>query len=90
MLHPRFGALMHEPPSVDFAVMLLRLEFYSIRPGPDELSRITRGAERRGIAESWLVDSAAAEGAVLLRWARFHIEALGFAPLWRDALSKGH
>ena len=53
------------------------LEFYSIRPGPDGLSRITRRPERRGIEESWLVDSAAAEAAVLLCWARFHFEVIG-------------
>jgi len=63
-----------------------RLDFYSIRPGPDGLPRITRRPERRGIEESWLEDSAVAEQAVLLRWARFHIEALGFQPVWLSVL----
>jgi hypothetical protein len=91
MLHRRFGALMHESPSADSTGVIHRLEFYSIRirPGPDGLSRITRRPERRGIAESWLEDSAVAEEAVLLRWARFHLDVLGFRPLWRS-ISPGH
>ena len=39
------GLQIHEPPSAESAVVISRLEFYSIRPGPDGLSRITRRAE---------------------------------------------
>jgi hypothetical protein len=68
----RCGPLIHEPRSVESVLVVPLLEFYSIRPGPDGLSRITRRPEGRGIAESWLEDSAVevAEEAVLLRWTR--------------------
>src|SRR4030095_16900988 len=78
-LHRHCGPLIHAPPSAECTAVVPLLEFFSIRPGPDGLSRITRRPERQGIAESWVVDSSAAEEAVLLRWARFHIEVLGFS-----------
>jgi len=48
MLHRQFGPLIPEPTSAECAAAVPRLEFYSIRPGPDGLSRNTRRLERRG------------------------------------------
>ena len=89
LLHLHLELLIHVPPSSELTVVIPRLEFYSIRSGPDGLPRITRRPERRGIEESWLVDSTGAEEAVVLRWARFHLEVLGASPVWH-LLSKGH
>lgn len=58
------------------------LEFCSIRPGPDGLTRITARRVGEGARRSWVVPTAEAEDAVLDEWAELHDTLLGYPPSW--------
>jgi hypothetical protein len=61
------------------------LEFWTMKAGPDGLTRISVRASGRGRQESWVVETEEAEQAVLRRWAAFHLEHVGFLTAWARA-----
>jgi hypothetical protein len=58
------------------------LEFWTIKAGPDGLSRVSVRVSGQGRHSSWLISSEDAEPDVLTRWAEFHLELAGFIPAW--------
>jgi len=58
------------------------LEVYSLRPGPDGLTRISARFLGEAAGRSWLVPSSRAEDEVLDEWAALHDAVLGFPPSW--------
>lgn len=61
------------------------LEFWSLKPGPDGLTRISVRPSGQGRRASWVVESDEAEQNILKRWAAFHLERVGFLPVWVTA-----
>jgi hypothetical protein len=58
------------------------LEIYSIKPGPDGLSRVTERRPSAGVHRSWLVPAEHAENTVLDEWAALHDAVPGYPPNW--------
>jgi hypothetical protein len=57
-------------------------EFWTLKAGPDGLTRINVRPSGRGRRESWLIATQEAERDILKRWAAFHLEQVGFLPAW--------
>jgi hypothetical protein len=51
-------------------------EFWTMKAGPDGLTRISVRASGRGRHESWVIASEEAERDILKRWAAFHLDGL--------------
>jgi hypothetical protein len=64
------------------APMLDEFEFWSLKQGPEGLTRISVRVSGQRRQESWLTPTEKAEGDVLKRWATEHLERLGFMPSW--------
>ena len=67
---------MYSPPMVD------DLEFWTLKDGPDGLTRINVRVSGQGPRESWRTPTEEAEGEVPRRWAAEQMEQLGFMPSW--------
>jgi hypothetical protein len=58
------------------------LEIYSIKRGPDGLTRVTARCLGGGVGRSWVVTSTEAEELILGVWAELHDRVLGYPPNW--------
>jgi hypothetical protein len=58
------------------------LEVFSLKPGPDGLTRVTARRLGEGVRRSWVVPGERAEDAVLDEWAELHDAMLGYPPNW--------
>jgi hypothetical protein len=66
-------------------LVLSDFEFWTLKNGPDGLTRISVRVSGKGQRKSWLVATEEAEGDVMKRWAAEHLEWLGFMPTWGRA-----